>query len=74
MNSEVEFRDNTTGKVHKVLLVYPEEADISERRISVLTPVGTALLGLRTGDSITWETPGGDLRQLTVSACASTLA
>jgi regulator of nucleoside diphosphate kinase len=66
MNSEVEFRDNTTGKVHKVLLVYPEEADISQRKISVLSPVGTALLGLRTGDSITWETPGGDLRQLTV--------
>ena len=46
MNSEVEFRDDTTSKVQKVTLVYPEEADISQRKISVLTPVGTALIGL----------------------------
>jgi regulator of nucleoside diphosphate kinase len=66
MNSEVEFRDDTTGKIQKVTLVYPEEADISQRKISVLTPVGTALIGLRNGDSIMWETPNGELRQLTV--------
>jgi len=66
MNSEVEFRDDTTGKVQRVMLVYPEEADISQRKVSVLTPVGTALIGLRTGDSIMWETPNGELRQLTV--------
>ena len=35
MNSEVEFRDDTTSKVQKVTLVYPEEADISQRKISV---------------------------------------
>jgi regulator of nucleoside diphosphate kinase len=66
MNSEVEFRDDTTGKVQRVTLVYPEEADISQRKVSVLTPVGTALIGLRTGHSITWETPNGEVRQLTV--------
>ena len=66
MNSEVEFRDDTTGKVQRVTLVYPEEADISQRKISVLTPVGTALIGLRNGHSITWETPNGEVRQLTV--------
>ena len=66
MNSEVEFRDNTTGKVRKVVLVYPEEADISRNKISVLTPVGTALIGLQAGQSITWETPSGEVRQLTV--------
>jgi regulator of nucleoside diphosphate kinase len=66
MNSEVEFRDDTTGKVQRMTLVYPEEADISERKISVLTPVGTALIGLRTGHSIHWETPNGEARQLTV--------
>jgi regulator of nucleoside diphosphate kinase len=65
MNSEVEFRDDTTRKRHKMVLVYPEEADISRGKVSVLTPVGTALLGLRTGDSITWETPRGEVRQLT---------
>jgi regulator of nucleoside diphosphate kinase len=66
MNSEVEFRDDTTGKVQTVTLVYPEEADISQRKISVLTPVGTALIGLGTGDAITWKAPNGELRQLTV--------
>lgn len=66
MNSEVEFRDDTTCKVHRVTLVYPEEADISQRKVSVLTPVGTALIGLRNGDSITWQTPNGELRELTV--------
>ena len=66
MNSEVEFRDDTTGRAQRVTLVYPDEADISHRKISVLTPVGTALIGLRTGHSITWETPNGEVRQLTV--------
>lgn len=40
MNSEVEFRDDTTGRVQTVTLVYPEDADISHRKVSVLTPVG----------------------------------
>ena len=66
MNSEVEFRDDTTGKVQTVTLVYPEPADISQRKVSVLTPVGTALIGLRSGHSISWETPNGEVRQLTV--------
>jgi regulator of nucleoside diphosphate kinase len=66
MNSEVEFRDDTTGKVRTVTLVYPEDADISQGKISVMTPVGTALIGLRTGDSITWEPPSGEIRLLTV--------
>jgi regulator of nucleoside diphosphate kinase len=66
MNCEVEFRDDTTGKVQRVTLVYPEDADISQRKLSVLTPVGTALIGLRKGHSITWEPPNGELRQLTV--------
>jgi regulator of nucleoside diphosphate kinase len=66
MHSEVEFRDDTTSKVQRVTLVYPDEADISQRKVSVLTPVGTALIGLRAGSSIPWETPSGDLRRLTV--------
>jgi regulator of nucleoside diphosphate kinase len=68
MNSEVEFRDDATGKTQKVTLVYPAEADISQRKVSVLTPVGTALIGLREEDAITWETPSGQVRQLTVLA------
>jgi regulator of nucleoside diphosphate kinase len=68
MNTEVTFRDDTTGKVQTVTLVYPESADIAARKVSVLTPVGVALIGLPEGKSITWETPGGELRQLTVLA------
>jgi regulator of nucleoside diphosphate kinase len=66
MNDEVEFRDDTAGRVRHVTLVYPDEADISQGKISVMTPVGTALIGLRTGHSITWKTPLGETRQLTV--------
>jgi len=66
MGSEVEFRNDSTGKVQTLTLVYPGAADISQGRISVLTPVGTALIGLSVGDSITWETRNGDIRQLTV--------
>jgi regulator of nucleoside diphosphate kinase len=66
MNSQVEFRDETTGKVNKVRLVYPADADIAAGKISVLTPVGTALIGVCAGDSISWDAPGGERRKLTV--------
>src|SRR6185437_489891 len=66
MGCEVEFRDESTGRVQKLILVDPREADIEQRKISVLTPVGTALIGLRTGTSITWETRTGELKRLTV--------
>ncbi len=66
MGSEVEFCNDSTGKVQTVTLAYPGDADISQGRISVLTPVGTALIGLSVGDSITWETRHGDIRRLTV--------
>lgn len=66
MGSEVEFRDDTTGKSQVVSLVYPGEADIAHGRISVLTPVGAALLGLAKGQSIGWETRTGEAKRLTV--------
>jgi regulator of nucleoside diphosphate kinase len=66
MGSEVKFRDETSGKIQKVFLVYPGQADISKDKISVLTPIGTALIGLRVGSSITWETRTGELKRLTV--------
>lgn len=66
MGCEVEFRDDMTGKAQTVVLVYPGEADIAERKISVLTPVGTALIGVHVGQSITWETRTGEVKRLTV--------
>jgi regulator of nucleoside diphosphate kinase len=68
MGSEVEYRDEATQRTHRVILVYPDKADISQSRISVLTPIGTALVGLRVGDSIEWEMRTGEVRSLTVLA------
>ena len=66
MGCEVDFRDDTTGRVQTVTLVYPHEADISQGKISVLTPVGTALIGLPLGQSIDWTTRMGESKRLTV--------
>ena len=66
MGYDVEFRDESNGRVQRVMLVDPSEADIEQGKISVLTPVGTALIGLRTGASITWETRTGEFKRLTV--------
>jgi regulator of nucleoside diphosphate kinase len=66
MNSEVEFHDDGSERVQRMTLVYPADADVSKNRLSVLTPVGAALIGVRAGESITWETPSGQLRKLTV--------
>jgi regulator of nucleoside diphosphate kinase len=66
MGSRVRFRDDVTGQERTLTLAYPEDADISSGRISVLTPVGAALIGLSVGQSIEWETASGGLRSLTV--------
>lgn len=66
MGCEVDFRDDMTGRVQTVILVYPNEADISKGRISVLTPIGTALIGLPVGKSIDWTTRTGETKRLTV--------
>ena len=54
MQATVTFVDEGTGANRTVQLVYPGEADISAGRISILTPVGAGLIGLREGQSITW--------------------
>lgn len=66
MNAIVEFRDETTGRVRRVTLVFPEHADILSHRLSVMTPVGAALIGLAVDDSIEWETRDGRWCTLTV--------
>lgn len=60
MNSRVLFENETTGERREVTVVYPRDADIDAGKISVLVPVGTALLGLRVGQSIDWELPSGE--------------
>jgi regulator of nucleoside diphosphate kinase len=66
MGSHVIFQDERTGKVRDVVLVYPHEANIELNRISVLTPVGAALIGLSVGQGIEFQTPGRQTRSLTV--------
>ncbi len=66
IGSEVSFRDEATGRVQRVTIVLPPEADIDRQRVSVLTPIGAALIGLARGASIGWETREGEERRLTV--------
>ena len=66
VNSVVSFRDELTQTVHKVTVVYPQEMSISERRISVLSPVGRALLGQTVGNVSRVELPDGGLREIRV--------
>jgi regulator of nucleoside diphosphate kinase len=62
MNSEVVYEDVETSAKRTVQLVYPKDADAVQGRISVLAPIGSALLGLRVGQSITWRVPHGTKR------------
>lgn len=66
MNSTVTFMDLNTNKTNKVTLVYPYDANIAENKISVLAPVGAALIGLRVGQTIKWPLPGGKEKELKV--------
>lgn len=59
MNSTVTLRDLETNDRETYTLVYPEQADIANDRLSVLAPVGTAILGQRVGDELKWRVPGG---------------
>ena len=69
MNSRVVFENEGSGEERReVTLVYPGSADIDAGKISVLTPVGTALLGLRVGQSIDWELPAGGRRRYRIAA------
>lgn len=66
MHSIVEFVDEGSGAARTIELVYPREADISAGRISILTPVGAGLIGLRKGQSILWPDRDGRERQLAI--------
>ena len=59
MNSTVLVEDIETKKDYTYTIVYPEDANSSENKISILAPIGTALLGFKAGDIIEWEVPAG---------------
>lgn len=68
MNSRVRFIAEQTGEEQEVVLVYPADANVAYQRVSILAPLGSALLGLRVGQSIDWPVPSGQVKRFRVLA------
>jgi regulator of nucleoside diphosphate kinase len=68
MNSAVSFENVESGERSEVTLVYPSATSGAEGHVSILAPIGAALLGLTVGDSIEWPMPNGTTRNLRVTA------
>lgn len=62
LESEVEYEDLETGGIESYIITVPARANIDDKRLSVLAPIGTALIGCRVGDTVRWNTPGGSRR------------
>lgn len=62
MNSKVILKDLDSEEETTYTLVYPENVDLMENKISVLAPIGTAILGFREGDVIDWKVPAGIIK------------
>lgn len=65
MNSRAHCREEASGKDYTLTVVYPQDAG-KEGTVSVLAPIGTALLGLSVGQQIDWQTPAGKVIKLTL--------
>jgi regulator of nucleoside diphosphate kinase len=59
MNSRVRFKDLNTNQDKVYMLVFPSEAKLELQKISVLAPIGMAILGCGVGDTVEWRVPGG---------------
>ena len=59
MNSRVRLKDMETGEENNYSLVFPSEADMTQNKISILAPIGTAILGYRAGETVDWLVPAG---------------
>jgi regulator of nucleoside diphosphate kinase len=66
LHSRVTYKDITAGVERTVTLAYPQEEDISRGMVSILTPIGAALVGLRAGQHIVWTSWAGTRRELEV--------
>ena len=67
MNSTVRFSVESTQNEFELTLVYPKDVDASGKTISILAPVGGALLGLSQGDEIEWPKPGGGVLKVKIT-------
>ena len=59
LNSTVRIKTEGKDEIMELILVTPDKADIKERKISIMAPIGTALIGFRQGQKIRWQVPGG---------------
>jgi regulator of nucleoside diphosphate kinase len=69
MNTWVTVTDLDTGKRHEYQIVFPRDADLNEGKISILAPIGTALLGYSVGHEVEWTVPAG-IRRLRIDDVA----
>ena len=59
LNSRVTIKAEDKNELMEIMLVTPDKANIKEKRISVLAPIGTALIGFRQGQKVKWQVPAG---------------
>lgn len=62
MNSQIRINDITNGGTMLVRLVFPQEADFEQKKVSLLAPLGAALLGRHAGEELCYDAPGGSTR------------
>lgn len=70
MNSTVRFKVESSSDEFELTLVYPKDSDLNGRTLSILAPVGSALLGLAQGDEIEWPKPGGGVMRVQIHEVA----
>jgi len=59
LNSSVTVKEERENKVLKITIVMPERADIKQKKVSIMSPIGTALIGYRKGSKVSWKVPAG---------------
>lgn len=59
LNSNVTIKDEKENKIMELTIVTPEKADIKQRKISIMSPIGTALIGYSKGKKLSWQVPAG---------------
>ncbi|CAH1387698.1 Regulator of nucleoside diphosphate kinase [Candidatus Nitrotoga sp. M5] len=70
MNSTVRFKVASSNDEFELRLVYPKDSDLSGKTLSILAPIGSALLGLSQGDEIEWPKPGGGVLRVQIHEVA----
>lgn len=66
MNSKVQYQDASSGQIIQCQLVFPEDADLASNKISVLAPIGAALIGLSVNQEINWPLPNGNNKKIRI--------